>query len=1684
MSETQVIEQTYVTTTVESKDEQTTSKHASTSGIISHNEGSTSDEEHDHRYDEGGNSEVVSISSSKLRASTPQLSNNVNTMSSSTREELLENFGECTECKRPNTGIDNWCLSCNSEHFRSQFNNWTSLNDNIDKIIKNSQLSAKNSNYVLEWIPYEKFKDVKYLAKGGYGTVYSAYWSDGHILGWDKKLNQWKRYGKDLVALKRLHNSQFITIEFLDQIVKTHLQLHDSNLIIQYYGLTQYPETDDYMIVMEYANQGSIRSYLNGRFNTMDWYGKMNILSNIVQGLEYIHSSGYVHYNFHVGNVLRTGTGETIITDIGIKKPIIKLTSVLRDKEEIYGVLPYLAPEVLYSKRFTTASDIYSFGIMMNEIISGLPPFNNVAHDNQLASDICMGRRPEIPEHIPRLLEDLIKRCWETKPSNRPSAKELKDLITQWWNDIQNDKETEIFTQCKDSEKSRNSTFTPTPLLYVSHPEAVYHSRLLEFDNLPKPNKTNRRSKLSSSSPYSASRQIDSTVEYQDDDQSEDAVSCSKRIIRRKSLGRVAFIGSLYNATRDTFCGTTLLKTKFPNDSISRADIPNNELLYDYEDSYKEKFDKLDVEAELKLSVLTGLFSLEGTSKYLNDVKESLRYVKGTLIYKLITVEENLNFYHDDVKECISIDGFSNFDATHVVIGIKWGATMITSFECKNTKEENKSQLEETLKYYFENLSLFTSRDDIIDGRSNFMSHFSIKLLGDVVPHNKKFPQSLNEVEKIIVEFPSYVKQFNDGKGFPIEYILYPLSEFAKLLSPNLIVNNMINESDEEVILKLVQIYDGLSESKQRLNDLFHDAKSISHLISDTNFNEINNRVQKVRIEEARFRREFAEHLIKIRSGKSNINEFESKIVAFQKSILSKSSFITFIDKHRSISIMVGLIPILKAKKVEYLGKNLTVDHILHKYTNKNIYILLDNDEYTINDNLSPVQSMFRNLYNSDEGSSRFFIANLKICTRIKCSRYPVIQHYINGKLNSSDYYNDNKGLFVSNLVKFDPAPRIIPINNPNKKMRLTIHCPQTDCPSATCNWKCFKCKRDIEYGFNRYLYCGCGESSIDHCKFRCNSPHHIEGFIPFESNTLIDLLPSAPPEEINILLLGETGVGKSTFINAFMNYLKFDTLNEAMSGNIEVLIPSQFTLRDENYDMKTIKIGDDDSNELLGNVGMSSTMECKSYVFHAPRNRHIRLIDTPGVGDTRGIDQDKKNFENILNCISNYKFLNGICILLKPNNSRVNIVFRFCIQELLSHLHKNAKDNIMFCFTNARGTFYRPGDTLPSLKEQLKKLNESSKVEIKINKHIIYCFDNESFRFLAAIKNNIQFTQNEEQNFAESWKRSVDEAKRLIEYIAECPPHQVEDTLSLNNARNIVVILSKLLAEIGQLIRTNIKLIKEQQKEIANSKQTIEELKDKLYIPQIDLEPVSLGYPRLVCTSSSCVKVVEIDQTNQKKIDYITCQDKICLNNVECDTINDAALRNCEVMFRGTCKKCGCKWDKHMRITYENKQIIKKIIDQNVESQISKKQSDQETKRAIIEGYQFKVEQLQNEQKIINEISIKFAQFLRQNAIAAFNDAYADYLDHFIIEEKIKKSVDPNHYDDEILKGLENMKKSYLEQIVVIKQAIESNDPSMPPISPSDMNKLEQQLYNLPINGHTLKKIRDEAKLSQTNVL
>ena len=134
-------------------------------------------------------------------------------------------YGLCPKCDEPNTG-ENWCQRCNTKQFQQDFPNWTSGNKYIDNFIQEIQLNAQNSKEILEWIPYDRLKNIKYLAKGGFSTVYTAIWLDGPIQEWNYDNQQWERqieYNIDSengyeVVIKSLNKSSNMNDEFLNEV--------------------------------------------------------------------------------------------------------------------------------------------------------------------------------------------------------------------------------------------------------------------------------------------------------------------------------------------------------------------------------------------------------------------------------------------------------------------------------------------------------------------------------------------------------------------------------------------------------------------------------------------------------------------------------------------------------------------------------------------------------------------------------------------------------------------------------------------------------------------------------------------------------------------------------------------------------------------------------------------------------------------------------------------------------------------------------------------------------------------------------------------------------------------------------------------------------------------------------------------------------------------------------------------------------------------------------------------------------------------------------------------------------------------------------------------------------------------------------------------------------------------------
>ncbi|CAF4673158.1 unnamed protein product [Rotaria sp. Silwood1] len=308
----------------------------------------------------------------------------------------------------------------------------------------------------------------------------------------------------------------------------------------------------------------------------------------------------------------------------------------------------------------------------------------------------------------------------------------------------------------------------------------------------------------------------------------------------------------------------------------------------------------------------------------------------------------------------------------------------------------------------------------------------------------------------------------------------------------------------------------------------------------------------------------------------------------------------------------------------------------------------------------------------------------------------------------------------------------------------------------------------------------------------------------PLTSSPQAETKPSRVTE-FNVLLMGETGVGKSSFINAFVNYLVFDTLEQAEKNESIVLIPVSFLVTTgDQFNEFMVKFGDVDSNENHEHQGQSVTQQCKSYVFDLNETTRLRLIDTPGMGDTRGLVQDEKNLDHILTYVNNLSHLNAICLLFKPNNSQLNIFFRTCVKRVLTYLTPIFYKNVIFCFTNARSTFFAPGNTGLLLRQMMEKEYQN---EIPFQKKNTFCFDSESFRYLAARKCHVNFDEFVIQESISSWTTSVTESIRLLRCIRKYEPYYLNDWQSIGKAVLEITMLSRPLMETLRSILYNWKL-------------------------------------------------------------------------------------------------------------------------------------------------------------------------------------------------------------------------------------------------------------------------------------
>ncbi|XP_042209507.1 uncharacterized protein LOC121857491 isoform X2 [Homarus americanus] len=182
-------------------------------------------------------------------------------------------------------------------------------------------------------------------------------------------------------------------------------------------------------IVMELARYGEMRAFLQNNKDHLNLATLVLYAFQLSTALSYLESKKFVHRDIAARNVLVYSQDCVKLADFGLSRWVEEQSYYKASK----GKLPikWMAPESINFRRFTSASDVWMFGVCMWEILMlGVKPFQGIKN-NDVIKRIDNGERLALPANCPPRLYSLMSQCWTYEPSKRPSFKEIKEALNE-----------------------------------------------------------------------------------------------------------------------------------------------------------------------------------------------------------------------------------------------------------------------------------------------------------------------------------------------------------------------------------------------------------------------------------------------------------------------------------------------------------------------------------------------------------------------------------------------------------------------------------------------------------------------------------------------------------------------------------------------------------------------------------------------------------------------------------------------------------------------------------------------------------------------------------------------------------------------------------------------------------------------------------------------------------------------------------------------------------------------------------------------------------------------------------------------------------------------------------------------------------------------------------------------------
>jgi serine/threonine protein kinase len=193
--------------------------------------------------------------------------------------------------------------------------------------------------------------------------------------------------------------------------------------VVQFIGACTKPP--NLCIVTEYMSGGSVYDYLHKHKGVFKLPALIGVAMDVSKGMSYLHQNNIIHRDLKTANLLMDENGTVKVADFGVAR--VKAQSGVMTAET--GTYRWMAPEVIEHKPYDHKADVFSFGILLWELLTGKIPYEYLTPLQAAVGVVQKGLRPTIPKHTHAKLSELLQKCWQQDPALRPDFSEILETL-------------------------------------------------------------------------------------------------------------------------------------------------------------------------------------------------------------------------------------------------------------------------------------------------------------------------------------------------------------------------------------------------------------------------------------------------------------------------------------------------------------------------------------------------------------------------------------------------------------------------------------------------------------------------------------------------------------------------------------------------------------------------------------------------------------------------------------------------------------------------------------------------------------------------------------------------------------------------------------------------------------------------------------------------------------------------------------------------------------------------------------------------------------------------------------------------------------------------------------------------------------------------------------------------------